>query len=131
MAKKNDMFGVSGTDTIIGSSVKLKGNLASETDITIDGTLTGNIKCGGHLTIGVNAHIVGNLSATSVAIAGQVDGNVIAVDSASVLETGQVHGDIACSRIEIAMGGVFVGVSKMKPLKATEIESYDEAGSNS
>lgn len=128
MAKKQDVFGVSGTDTVIGSSVKLKGNLSSETDITVDGTLVGNIKSGGHLTIGVNAHITGNLSATSITIAGQVDGNVLAVDSASVMETGQVHGDISCSRLEVGMGGVFVGMSKMKPLKATELEA--QAGSD-
>lgn len=129
MAKKQDMFGVSGTDTIIGSGVKLKGNLSSETDITIDGDLVGNIKSGGHLTIGVNAHITGNLAATSITIAGRVDGNVTSVDSTSITEAGQVNGDISCSRIEIAMGGIFVGASKMKPLKASEMPS--EVGSDS
>lgn len=129
MAKKQDMFGVSGTDTVIGSSVKLKGNLSSETDITVDGTLDGNIKSGGHLTIGVNAHITGNLSGTTVSIAGRVDGNVVALDSAAVMETGQVHGDISCSHLEVRMGGIFIGTSKMKPIKASELPS--EMGSDS
>ena len=125
MAKK-DPFGMTGSETIIGSSVRMKGNLTSDGDITVDGRMAGNIKSGGHVTIGVNAQVVGDVNATSVSVGGRLEGNIKALDSTSILESGQVLGDIDTTSIEIAMGGIFVGVSKMKPARAREIGSVEE-----
>lgn len=130
MAKKTDVFGVTGTDTVIGSSVKLKGNLTSDGDISIDGQMVGNIKSGGHVVIGVNAQITGDIKATSVAIGGKLQGNITSLDIVAITESGQVYGDIQSTRLEIAMGGLFIGSSKMKPVEATELadrETVDEA----
>ena len=123
---KNDPFGMTGSETIIGASVRLKGNLSSDGDITVDGRMIGNVKSGGHVNIGVNAQVVGDINATSVSVSGRLEGNIKALDSTQITESGQVVGDIDTSRIEIGMGGVFIGVSKMKPPKATEIGSAEE-----
>jgi cytoskeletal protein CcmA (bactofilin family) len=121
MAKKSDMFGVSGTDTIIGSGVKLRGNMSTETDITIDGRMVGNVKSGGHVTIGVNSQVTGDVSATSLTVAGRLDGNVKVLDATTIMATGHVYGDIDTTSLEIALGGIFIGVSKMKAASATEV----------
>ena len=123
---KTDVFNVSSIDTIIGSGVKLKGNVSSDGDIAIDGALVGNIKSGGHVTIGVNGRISGSIHATSATIGGSVEGNIMASDAVSVMESGQVHGDIDTGRLEIAMGAVFIGTSKMKPIVAAEIADRTE-----
>ena len=126
MAKKTDVFNVSSLDTVISSGVKLRGNLTSDGDVSIDGALAGNIKAGGHVNIGVNGRIGGSIDATSVAIAGAVEGNIKATDSVSLMETAQLHGDIDTGRLEIALGAVFIGASKMKPVHATELPTTDE-----
>lgn len=126
MAKKTDVFNVSTTDTVIGSGVKLKGNVTSEGDIAIDGSLAGNIKSGGHVTIGVNGRIGGSIQAISLTVAGYVEGDVKANDSVSIMESGQVHGDIDTGRLEIGMGAVFIGTSKMKPVAAAEVADRTE-----
>ncbi|HUC87248.1 MAG TPA: polymer-forming cytoskeletal protein [Candidatus Saccharimonadales bacterium] len=123
MAKKTDVFNVASIDTVIGSGVRLKGNLSSDGDIAIDGALVGNIKSGGHVTIGVNGRIVGHIQGATVQIAGRVEGNVIALDSISLMETAQVTGDITTTHLEIGMGAIFIGTSKMKPAEATELSS--------
>jgi len=123
---KTDVFNVSSIDTVIGSGVKLKGNVSSDGDIAIDGALVGNIKSGGHVTIGINGRIAGTIHATSATIAGYVDGNVTAGDSVSIGESGQVHGDIDTGRLEIAMGATFIGASKMKPVVAAEVAERTE-----
>lgn len=130
MAKKNDMFGGAHGETIIGSSVKLKGNLNTEGDITVDGKMAGNINSGGHVTLGVNAHVVGNISASSATIAGHLDGNVKVADALSVLESGQVLGDVNTGRLEVGMGGIIIGALKMKPVEAREIEERTELNSS-
>lgn len=130
MAKKTDVFGVSGTDTVIGSSVTLKGNLNSDTDVTLDGKLAGNIRSGGHVTIGVNAHVIGDIQASSAAVAGKLEGNIKATDSASIMETGHVRGDIDATRLEVSLGAIFIGSSRMKEPKVTEIEESRSLSSN-
>ena len=126
MAKKADVFNVSNIDTVIGSGVKLKGNLASEGDVAVDGTLMGNISSGGHVTIGVNGKINGRIQAVSAQIAGHVEGNVTAADHTSIMSTGFVRGDITTGGLEVMMGGIFIGESKMKPAQATEIADVEE-----
>lgn len=126
MAKKTDVFNVSSIDTVIASGVRLKGNLSSDGDIVIDGALTGNIKSGGHVTIGVNGRIGGSINAVSITVAGHVEGNVTATDSVSVMESGQIHGNIDTGQLEIAMGAIFIGTNKMKLAEAAEIVERTE-----
>src|SRR4051812_13036882 len=116
MTKPADVFNASSTDTVIGSSVRLKGNVSSDGDIAIDGVLAGNIKSGGHVTVGPNGRVGGSIRAISASIAGDVEGDVVASDSVSILESGQVRGDIDSGRLEVSMGAVFIGTSKMKPV---------------
>ena len=127
MAKRTDVFNVSTIDTVISAGVRLKGNLASEGDIAIDGTLAGTITSGGHVAIGVNGQITGNIKATSIQVAGQVEGNLTALDSVSLIETAQVRGDIDTAHLEVGMGAVFIGQSKMKPVQAREVAPPEPA----
>ncbi len=130
MAKRHDLMGVAGADTVIGSGVKLRGNLVSEGDIIVDGTLAGNIKTRGNLTIGVNAHVTGDVIADNLTVAGLLEGHVRAADATTIAETGQVKGDITTGRMRIDMGGIFIGISKMKQVEVTELadrESLEEA----
>lgn len=129
MAKKQDVFTVGGIDTAIGSTVKLRGNLHSDGDVAIDGTLVGNIRSGGHVAIGMNGQVQGNIEASSVMTAGRIEGNIAALDSISLLASGQVYGDIKTGRLEIAMGAIFIGTSKMKPAEASELKAPIEAAS--
>jgi cytoskeletal protein CcmA (bactofilin family) len=126
MAKKSDIMNVSTIDTIIGSGVRLRGNLSSDGDVAIDGSLVGNIKSSGHVTVGANGRISGSIQAISVGIAGQVEGNVTAPDSVSLQESANLHGDVETERLEVTLGAIFIGTSKMKPPKATEVATRTE-----
>lgn len=121
---KNQHFATSSHDTVIGSSVKLKGNLVSEGDITVDGRMAGNIKSGGHVTIGINAHVNGDINADSVTVIGHLEGNIKSSDITALAESGQVYGDIKTGRIEIALGAIFIGQSTMKPPTAKELADH-------
>ncbi len=130
MAKKTDAFAGSGGETIIGSTVKLKGNLNTDGDIAIDGRMVGNIKSGGNVVIGVNAHVAGDVSASSIVVGGRLDGHVKVQDTATVQSTGQVHGNIDCVRLEVALGGLFIGISRMKAVEAKELADRELTGDN-
>jgi cytoskeletal protein CcmA (bactofilin family) len=109
-----DALGVAGAETVIGTGVVVHGNLRSESDISIDGTLTGEITTDGDVTIGVNARIKANIRATNVAIAGTLHGNITAGGETTIRETGHVEGDIKAGGLAIASGGIFIGRSIME-----------------
>lgn len=130
MARKthDDALGVAGAETVVGTGVIVHGNLASQSDIIVDGILEGSIKTAGNVTIGVNAQIKANISGSNVTIAGSVKGNVTANGEASILETGHIEGDIKSAGLAISSGGVFIGRSVMEALPRLEHEQeQDEA----
>jgi cytoskeletal protein CcmA (bactofilin family) len=128
MARKahEDALGVAGAETVIGTGVVVHGNLESQSDITIDGTLDGIIKAEGNVTIGINAVIKGDVSATNVTVAGNLHGDITATDEASILESGQVKGNIKSSGLSISPGGVFIGRSIMEQPPSLSPEVPDD-----
>lgn len=100
-------------ETIVGTSVKLKGNLKSEGDIFVDGVVAGEIRTKGSVKIGPNANVIAAIKAKNVSVSGSVQGNVEASDRLEITQTGRVLGDIAASVLSISAGAVFSGKSTM------------------
>jgi len=126
MARKE--LSLSGTETVIGSGVKLKGTLNSDGDISIDGELKGAIRSNGNLTIGPNASIEGNVSALNVHVAGLLEGNIKSENETSIEGSGKVKGDIHTALLSIQHGAIFSGQTVMRdlPTSKTEPEVDDE-----
>lgn len=124
-----------GAETVVGTSVKLKGNLNSTGDIIIDGSVNGELKTKGAVVVGNNATILGNIKAQNVQVSGVVQGNIEVTDKLQLTETGKVFGDISAAVLSIAPGAVFTGTSKMndthrevapEPVMETEVEKKEE-----
>ncbi len=110
-------------ETIVGTSVKLKGNLISNGDITIDGHVAGDIKTKSGVFIGPNANILANIKAKDIEISGIVQGNIEAKDKLEISETGKVFGDIAASILVVSPGAIFTGKCAMvEPKYESELE---------
>lgn len=122
MARRNDVLGVSGAETMIGSGVVVTGNLTSEGDILVDGTLTGDISAVGSVTVGINGVIKANIRADNVSVSGEVHGNITAEGEVAITESGQVRGNISAAGLAIASGGIFVGSNRINRTASTTVE---------
>jgi cytoskeletal protein CcmA (bactofilin family) len=102
-------------DTTIGSMVKITGNITSEGNVIIHGSVEkGEVKIGGHLTVGESAKITGNISADSVTVLGNVIGNISCENDLEIGSTGRVQGDLKVgNEFVVERGGVFLGKSVM------------------
>jgi cytoskeletal protein CcmA (bactofilin family) len=121
--KKDEFVPTGAAETVVGTSVKLKGNLKSDGDITVDGSVNGEIKTKGTVTVGPNANIIANVHAKNVNIAGTVQGNIVATDRLNISESGRVYGDISANILSVAAGALFSGKSTMaENIKEPEIE---------
>jgi cytoskeletal protein CcmA (bactofilin family) len=101
------------TDTIIGAHVELKGSLHNSGPIHIHGRITGDVASDSIVVIGETAIVTGPIVAKQVDVSGQVHGSITAEELIELQPKSFVKGDLACNRLSIKPGAVFVGKSQM------------------
>lgn len=108
-------------ETIVGESVKLKGNLKSDGDIIINGSIAGDVKTKASVQVGASANVVAGIKASNVQVSGVVQGNIEARETLQISETGKVYGDINAGVLVVSPGALFSGKCTMLETKR-EIE---------
>ncbi len=106
------------SQSVIDSQVQIVGTVKTAGSLRLDGKLEGDLHCGGDATIGKSAQIRGNLTVTSVSIAGTINGNIVAKDRIEMKSTARVTGDIKAKRLAVEDGVTFVGKSEVNPSNA-------------
>lgn len=110
-------------ETIIGESIKVKGNFNGNGNIIIDGLLEGSLSTKGNVFIGPKAKITGSVEAQEVIINGEISGNLLVKDYLAIGETAKITGDIVCSRISIDTGAIINGKCQMGKYSPAEKET--------
>ena len=101
-------------ESIVGPSVKIEGDLKSQGNLRIDGTVTGKVKTSQNLFIGDTANISADIEAENAVISGVVQGNVKIVSALVLTGTSRVTGDILCGTLQVEEGAYFLGKCQMK-----------------
>ena len=88
--------------SIIGTDLKIVGNLVCEGDIEVQGTIEGEIKAK-TVSVDKDARVDGSMQAQSVTVSGTVEGAVEA-SSISLTSTATVTGEIAHETLSVEPG---------------------------
>jgi len=99
--------------TVLGTSTKLFGKLTFTEALKIDGYFEGEIESTGVLFVEEGAHVVADIKAYTVVIAGHVEGNVIAKEKIEMLETCKLVGNVKTRKLRISDGVSFEGKCEM------------------
>lgn len=109
--------------TVLGKGSEVKGGFDSPGSVRIDGIVRGDITITGSLILGPEGKIFGNVTASSVMIGGQVEGNLTARDTVEIVgRAASVHGDISTSRLLIDGEAVFLGRCNAGPTEEEDGE---------
>lgn len=100
-------------ETIIGPSVKVKGNFQTKGSMQIDGQLEGTLKIEESLIIGEGAKIIASIKAKKISISGEVKGNISASESLTLSSGSKIEGDIETNEFSVASGAIINGKIKM------------------
>ena len=95
------------TFSIFGSDTAIQGDIASASDLHIDGKVDGDIRCAG-LVQGETSEIAGSIVAKSAKLAGAIDGTIEA-DELVILKTARIRGDIIYNTLSIEPGAQVEG----------------------
>ncbi len=99
---------------MIGSTTKIVGNITSDTDFRIDGTLVGDIFLKGKLVVGASGKIEGNIVCENADFSGLVKGNVTVKELLVLQADAKILGDISVGKLSVTPGAVFSGHCKME-----------------
>lgn len=101
-------------ETVVGPSVKIQGDLNSEGNIRIEGSVTGKVATTQSVHIGEAAVISADMHAGNAIVAGQVQGNIKVSGNLILQSTARVNGDISCGVLRVEDGALFSGKCNMK-----------------
>ena len=131
-----------GEHSVISAGLRVIGNLESDEDVEVRGTVEGDISSRS-LTVSAGARVDGAITAEAVIISGRVSGQVKA-SSVKISSTGEMTGDITYKTLSIDEGAALDGncrrdvpekqgagkVSNLKPVQsAAAAEAEPEADS--
>jgi len=95
--------------TIIGQGITIEGEVSSDEEVVVAGTIRGTLAVDGPLTIDPGGIVEADVSASSISVGGTITGNVNASDRVDVLTGGRLVGDVKAGRFTIADGATFKG----------------------
>jgi cytoskeletal protein CcmA (bactofilin family) len=92
---------------------RVTGQLSFQGSARIDGSVDGEIRCQGTLTIGEGADVKARISGETVVIRGRVEGNVTANAKVELAAPARLYGNLTAPRLFIAEGVIFDGDCSM------------------
>jgi len=109
MFSKDEKLKGKDIETIIGPSVKVKGEFNGQGDIIIDGFFEGTLKTAGSLFVGNKARVQANIEARDGKISGEIIGNIKMKGLMELTATAKINGDIEVNQISVEQGAVING----------------------
>jgi len=98
---------------IIAGGTLIKGEITTEGDFRIDGTIDGTITSKGKIIIGDKGKFIGKIKAANVDIMGVVKGEIFVDNTLSLKSTGKIEGDIQTNILIIEQNAEFNGSCSM------------------
>ncbi len=118
-----------GSVNIIADGTMLEGNIATNGDIRIDGTVKGNIVSKSKAIIGRNGKVEGNITCANIDIEGSVKTESLNVANLiSLKSTANITGNIIAGKIAIEPGAEFSGTCRMQSQKSAPVTSAAQPG---
>jgi cytoskeletal protein CcmA (bactofilin family) len=111
MAKEVLSTGIAHNALAFGSIIK--GEIITDNDIRIDGTVEGNINSKGKVVIGPKGNIVGNINCANAEIIGSLNGDLRVYETLTIRSTGKIYGDINTEVLVIEPNAIFCGFCTM------------------
>ena len=116
--EKNSPFsekGFSNSATLISSGTILRGDVKSNNDLRIDGTIHGNVSSSAKIVIGPSGFVEGNIEGANADITGKVKGNITVKELLQLRQDSAVEGNINAVKLQVDPAAVFNGKCQMGP----------------
>ena len=94
---------------IIGIGTKITGDVNSNGDIRVDGSLTGKLITKGKVVIGETGKVKGEINCKNSDVEGSIEGKITVSQLLSLKAKARINGDIIATKLAIEPGCQFTG----------------------
>jgi cytoskeletal protein CcmA (bactofilin family) len=109
---------------IIGEGANINGTIKENNEISIQGTVEGDIECK-NLMVGKSGILKGKIKTDSLSVEGNVEGELTVKGLLKLMASGTVSGKISYGSLQINEGGKLVGELDYKDKKVLQEEFKD------
>ncbi|KKR22066.1 MAG: hypothetical protein UT48_C0001G0079 [Parcubacteria group bacterium GW2011_GWE2_39_37] len=113
MFNKDEKIKIKDAETIIGPSVKVKGEFNGQGDIIIEGIFEGTLKTANALYVGDKAKVKADIEAKDARVGGEIIGNLKLRGYLEIGPVAKIFGDIEATSLSVAQGAIINGDIKM------------------
>jgi len=107
--------------TLISEGTNLQGDVKSENDLRIDGTIHGNVISSAKVVIGPTGLVEGNIHGKQADITGKVNGNITVMEVLQLRGECNVKGNIHAATLQIDPTAIFNGQCQMGAVPASVV----------
>jgi cytoskeletal protein CcmA (bactofilin family) len=102
------------SQNIIAQGTKIIGDLNSEGDFRIDGSVEGNIKTSGKVVVGKSGSIKGTLQGTDAHFEGKFSGKLTLSGILTLKDSAYIEGEVVAGKLAVEPGATFNVTCVMK-----------------
>jgi len=126
--RKNEDRELRSDEKMLDVNASMQGTLRFDdpVNLRISGKFEGTLNTKGSLMIGKKADIKANITGEDIAVAGNVEGNIKAVNILKLESSAQVTGDVETAKLSISEGAVLNGRIQMAGASSDESVSENE-----
>ena len=95
--------------TVIGAGITIEGEMTSDEDVVVLGTLRGKLVAKDAVTVEQGGIVEADVESGPVTVAGTITGNISSNDRVDLQNGAKVVGNVKATRITIADGAQFKG----------------------
>ncbi len=107
--------GFSKSPSYIAKGVALTGSLNCEGDLVVAGSIKGESKTRGALTLLEGSRWEGNVEAMNAVVAGEVNGDIVAAERLEIRKSARINGSVHARTIAVAEGALINGEIGITP----------------
>src|SRR5690606_30074751 len=94
------------TNRIVEGTI-IKGNILSQADFRLDGSLVGNFQTSGKIVIGPAGSVKGDIVCKNADIEGKFEGRIQVVELLNVKAKAVIHGEVTVGKLSVEPGAEF------------------------
>lgn len=111
---------------LIANGTTIEGNITSNGDIRVDGSLKGTMSTKGKVIVGSSGKIKGEIRCKNLEVEGSIDGKVFVVELLSLRSRSKLTGEITTNKLAIEPGAHFTGKCDMTGAPQSNLEKEPE-----
>lgn len=108
-----------GKSAVLGATIRVKGEISGDENLLIEGHVEGSVSLSAHeLTIGKTGKVHANITARTIRIDGEVQGDIAGKEKVVVSSTSNIKGTIVTPKMTLEEGARFKGTIDIDPAHA-------------